>query len=45
MFRRVGLSIAMENALPAVKEAATLTAPPNDEDGAVWAIEQILSAK
>lgn len=45
MFRRVGLSIAMENALPSVKEAAMLIAPSNDEDGAVWAIRQILNAK
>jgi len=45
MFRRVSLSVAMENALPTVKAAATLVAPANDEDGAVWAIQQILNAK
>ena len=45
MFRHASLSIAMENALPAVKEAATLIAPSNNDDGAIWSIEQILSAK
>ena len=45
MFRRVGLSIAMENAQEDVKRAAALIAPSNNEDGAVWAIEQILSTK
>lgn len=42
MFRRATLSIAMENAKNSVKAAATLVAPSNDSDGAVWAIEQIL---
>ena len=45
MFRRVGLSIAMENALDSVRENANLIAPDNDLDGAVWAIEQILNAR
>jgi len=45
MFRRVGLSIAMENALDSVRESADLVAPDNDLDGAVWAIEQILNAR
>ena len=44
MFRHAGLSIAMENAQELVKQSATLVAPSNDDDGAVWAIEQILSA-
>jgi Cof subfamily protein (haloacid dehalogenase superfamily) len=44
MFRRVGLSIAMENAQQLVKDAATFIAPCNDDDGAVRAIQQILSA-
>ena len=44
MFRVAGLSIAMENAQEAVKQSATLVAPSNDDDGAVWAIEQILRA-
>ncbi len=42
MFQRVGLSIAMENAKSCVKAAATLVAPSNDSDGAIWAIDQIL---
>lgn len=45
MFRRVGLSIAMENALESVRESADLVAPDNDSDGAVWAIHQILNAR
>ena len=45
MFQQVRLSIAMENAKSSVKEAATLIAPPNDSDGAIWAIEQIMSAE
>ncbi len=42
MFRRAGLSIAMENARETVRTSAMLVAPHNDEDGAVWAIRQIL---
>jgi len=42
MFRRVGLSIAMENARESVRKSATLIAPHHDSDGAVWAIGQIL---
>ena len=45
MFRHAGLSIAMENALDSVKQAATCIAPSNNDDGAVWAIQQILNAK
>ena len=45
MFRRVGLSIAMENALDFVRQSADLVAPDNDLDGAVWAIQQILNAR
>ena len=45
MFRHAGLSFAMENAAARVKESAAHTAPHNDSDGAVWAIEQILQAK
>ena len=45
MFRHAGLSIAMENAKQSVKDAASLVAPSNDRDGAVWAIERILQAK
>ncbi len=45
MFRHAGLSIAMENAQQCVKDSATLVAPDNDSDGAVWAIAQILRSK
>ena len=45
MFRHAGLSIEMENAQQRVKDAASLVAPGNDRDGAVWAIERILQAK
>ncbi len=45
MFRKVGLSIAMENAQQQVRDSANLVAPHNDQDGAVWAIQQILKAR
>ena len=45
MFRLAGLSIAMENAQDSVRRHAALVAPSNDNDGAVWAIEQILSTQ
>ena len=45
MFQRAGLSIAMENALEHVRTSATLVAPHNDRDGAVWAIQQIIQAR
>jgi Cof subfamily protein (haloacid dehalogenase superfamily) len=45
MFQRAGLSIAMENAQEQVRSGATLVAPRNDRDGAVWAIKQILRAR
>lgn len=45
MFRRAGLSFAMENGQDLVKASATYTAPSNDSDGAIWAIQQILSAE
>lgn len=45
MFRHAGFSIAMENALEEVKQAVTLVAPGNNEDGAVWAICKILNAQ
>ncbi|MPM69448.1 Sugar phosphatase YidA [bioreactor metagenome] len=44
MFQHAGLSIAMENASEIVRRSAMLTAPSNDCDGVVWAIEQILQA-
>lgn len=42
MFRRAGLSFAMENALAEVRGSATLVAPDNDSDGAAWAVNRIL---
>lgn len=45
MFRKVGLSIAMENALESVRASADLVAPDNNSDGAIWAIGQILVAR
>jgi len=45
MFRKAGFSIAMENALDSVKSAADLVAPSNNDDGAIWAIRQILNTK
>ena len=44
MFRVAGLSFAMENAKSDVKAAADIVAPDHDDDGAAWAISQILSA-
>ena len=43
MFRVAGLSFAMENAKSDVKAAADIVAPDQDDDGAAWAISQILS--
>ena len=43
MFHRAGLSFAMENAQDSVKATADRIAPDQDEDGAAWAIGQILS--
>lgn len=45
MFRAAGLSFAMENAQETVRQSAAFIAPRNDDDGAAWAIEQILNAK
>jgi len=45
MFRVAGLAIAMGNAAERVKQSATLVAPRNDSDGAIWAIGRILSAR
>lgn len=45
MFRCAGLSFAMENAQDSVKAAASHIAPDQDEDGAAWAISQILLAR
>ena len=45
MFRVAGLSFAMENALEDVRNSADFVAPRNDDDGAVWAIGQILKRR
>ncbi len=42
MLRAAGLSIAMGNAAQSVKDAAALIAPPNDREGAAWAILRCL---
>jgi len=40
MIQWAGLGVAMGNAIPAVKEVATLVAPvTNDQDAVAWAIE------
>ena len=44
MFQQAALSIAMENASQIVRSSATLVAPSNDSDGAVWAIDKIIRA-
>ena len=43
MFDVAGLSIAVANASPAVRERADLVAPSNDQDGAAWALAQLLA--
>ena len=43
MFRAAGLSFAMGNAPEEVRSAADRVAPSNEEDGAAWAIEEIIS--
>ena len=42
MLRVAGLPIAMGNAAQSVKDAAALIAPPNDREGAAWAILRCL---
>jgi hypothetical protein len=42
MLQYAGLSIAMSNAVPGLKQAARWLAPSNDEDGVAWAIDEIL---
>jgi Cof subfamily protein (haloacid dehalogenase superfamily) len=39
MFAVAGLSVAMGNAVPEVKNYATYLAPSNDKDGVAWALE------
>ena len=42
MLRACGVSAAMGNAIPEVKEAADITAPPNTEDGLAAVVEELL---
>lgn len=42
MFGLAGVAVAMENAKPQVKAAADFVAPPNDDDGAALALEELL---
>ncbi|MCK4873176.1 MAG: HAD family phosphatase [Phycisphaerales bacterium] len=43
MIRRAGLGIAMENAVPAVRDAADRITASNEQDGVALAIQRILS--
>ncbi len=45
MIRAAGLGIAMDNAIPAVKAAARVVAPSNQEDGVAHAIDRILTGE
>lgn len=42
MLQYAGLPVAMQNAVPELKDAAQWIAPSNDEDGVAWVIEEIL---
>jgi Cof subfamily protein (haloacid dehalogenase superfamily) len=42
MFEVAGLSVAMGNAPPAVKAAADVVAPSNDEGGVAWALRELV---
>lgn len=42
MFKVAGTSVAMGNALDAVKQHTTHVAPPFNEDGVAWAIENLV---
>jgi Cof subfamily protein (haloacid dehalogenase superfamily) len=44
MFAIAGLAIAMGNATSEVKSAADVVAPPNDEGGLAWAINNVVLA-
>lgn len=40
MFAQARLSVAMGNAVSAVKDAATVVGPSNDQEGVAWAVER-----
>jgi hypothetical protein len=42
MVRAAGLGVAMANGERSTRDAASVIAPPNSEDGAAWAIERYL---
>ncbi|GAB4492110.1 MAG: Cof-type HAD-IIB family hydrolase [Anaerolineales bacterium] len=42
MLQYAGLPVAMQNAVPELKDVAEWIAPSNDEDGVAWAIDEIL---
>lgn len=42
MLEQAGLSAAVDNAHPAVKECSDLVVPSNDNDGVAWFIEKLL---
>ena len=45
MFHRVKIAIAMGNSPDAIKEAAEIIAPTNDNGGAAWAINKLVQGK
>lgn len=46
MFEEAGLAVAVENAMPEVKQAADKIVPSNNEGGVLWAIQHLaLSSK
>lgn len=42
MLEHAGLAVVMENGSPRAKEAADQLAPPTEEDGVAWAMEQYI---
>jgi len=42
MFEVAGLAVAMANAPPAVRAAADVIAPSNDEGGVAWALRELV---
>lgn len=43
MFAAAGVAIAVANAAPQVRQQADRVAPPNSEDGAAWALAELLT--
>jgi hydroxymethylpyrimidine pyrophosphatase-like HAD family hydrolase len=42
MFACARIKVAMSNATPDVKDAATLVAPPHDQEGVAWAVARFV---